>query len=273
MVNRIFSSNRAKIEVTAYAFALFVLAAAAPGIATAGRQLPKGPATVTATDGLYLRHGPSRTAEPIVVMPYQSRLRVLGAARNGYYRVRYEGTRGFAHGDWLTPVESKARPAVAKTDLYLRRGPSTSHGWITVIDEGSRVLVTGPARNGFLPVKYGKRAGWAAARYLATPNGGSVRARVRAVLTRAGLGDQWTMAERIVSCESSWNPRAENPHGPMRGLWQINWAVHAPKFAGLDWRNPAHNTRVAIKIYREAGNSWSPWSYCASTGRFGVTAG
>ena len=265
MVKRIFLPNGGKIGLIAYALALFIAGSAFVVVATASTTLPKGPATVTATDGLYLRKAPSRSADSILVMGYGSRVEILGGPRNAFYPVSFRGTRGWAHGGWLSPVAGTERPAIAKTDVYLRRGPGKNHAWITIIDQGSRVLVTGTARNGFLPVDYGQRSGWAAAQYLATPAPSGLKATVRAVLVHAGLGDQWAMADRIITCESGWNPAAENLAGPMRGLWQINWGVHADKFAGLNWKNPVHNPRVAIEVYHEAGDSWEPWQYCSAS--------
>lgn len=272
MVNRIFPAAGAKICVIAYALLLLLFAGVAQlEVAAGAAVLSPGPARVTATDGLFLRAAPSRAARPIVVMPYASRVRILGKPQNGFYPIVYSGSRGWAHGGWLAPVAAAGRPAIARTDVYLRRGPGKNHAWIAIINEGSRVLVTGAAENGFLPVEYGKESGWAAAQYLATPAPSGLKASVRAVLIRAGLGDQWAIADRIITCESAWDPAAENPNGPMRGLWQINWAVHAGRFAGLNWKNPVHNTRVAIEIFRDAGNSWEPWSYCSGAGS-GTTA-
>lgn len=207
-------------------------------------------------------------------MPYQSRVEILGAARDAFYPVRYHGVRGWAHGGWLTPVDAAGRAVIAKTDVYLRRGPGKNHAWITIIDQGSRVLVTGDARNGFLPITYSQRTGWGAAQYFASPAPAGLKAKVRALLVEAGLGEQWGVADQIITCESGWNPRAENPNGPMRGLWQINWSVHAYRFTRLNWKNPIDNTRVAIEIYRASGNSWEPWRYCSGSGSgAGVTAG
>ena len=49
------------------------------------------------------------------------------------------------------------------------------------------------------------------------------------------------------------------------GLWQINNKAHADKLARRGWtvedlRNPDKAAQIAIEVYKEAGNSFTPWS-------------
>ena len=41
------------------------------------------------------------------------------------------------------------------------------------------------------------------------------------------------------------------------GLFQIN-SIHNP--TAQDWADPVVNARMALKVYRDAGNKWVPWT-------------
>lgn len=57
--------------------------------------------------------------------------------------------------------------AVVNVDgLNLRAGPGTDTAVILVMSRGARVRVRGDGQNGFVPVTYGDRSGWAFAEYL-----------------------------------------------------------------------------------------------------------
>lgn len=70
-------------------------------------------------------------------------------------------------------------------------------------------------------------------------------------------------AVRVADCESSLNPNAVSPGGGNHGLFQIN-SVHKPMVEkmGYKWTqiyDPYVNSKVARKIFADAGNSWRPW--------------
>lgn len=81
---------------------------------------------------------------------------------------------------------------------------------------------------------------------------------VRRQLNREGMGWAWWTAQAIIYCESKWDPYARGAAGEY-GLWQVH-PIHDWRWDGRDWTDPADNTEVAIAIYRDAGNSFSPWS-------------
>ena len=67
----------------------------------------------------------------------------------------------------------------------------------------------------------------------------------------------------IAFAESGGNPKAVN-HANRNGssdygLFQIN-TVHGSLLKQGDWRDPVDNAKMALKVYRDAGNKWTPWS-------------
>lgn len=89
----------------------------------------------------------------------------------------------------------------------------------------------------------------------------NIREWVLNAVKEAGLNPK--EADKIISCESKWNPDAhqvnwDNRAGVDRGLWQIN------SFAHKDISNACSydfkcSTLAAIKIYKSRGN-WSAWT-------------
>lgn len=251
--------------------------------AGAAKAIPPGPAYTT--DRLNLREGPATTFPVITVMPFGARVEITGAPKDSFYPVTYQTLKGWAHGDWLRGPKDKPRdpepdddlkagPAWTTDRLNLRSGPGTTFSSLLVMPFGTRVTVAAiPPRNGFYRVAHEGRSGWASGDYLTndkpddTPPGGTedVQRKVRATLVAAGLGAQWPLASKIVACESSWNPNTigKDSNGYYsRGLWQINDEYHFSKWKshGWKWNNPVDNTKMAIVLYRDAGNSWKPWS-------------
>lgn len=60
---------------------------------------------VSATDGVNLRSGPGTTYGILTTAPYQKTATVLNATpSNGFYQVNYQGSVGWAHGDYWNVV-------------------------------------------------------------------------------------------------------------------------------------------------------------------------
>ena len=79
-------------------------------------------------------------------------------------------------------------------------------------------------------------------------------------LVRAGFpADEIPMGVAVARYESTFNPHPKtNP--AMRGMWQINWAVHPEVHSMGNAYDPYVNARMAYSIWKAAGSSWSPWS-------------
>ncbi|CAN5767679.1 hypothetical protein BH24ACT4_BH24ACT4_18890 [soil metagenome] len=71
-------------------------------------------------------------------------------------------------------------------------------------------------------------------------------------------------ALHVAQCESGLNPEAVSPGGGNWGLFQINRASweRTVNNMGYSWSqitDPYINSKVALHIFKSAGNSWSPW--------------
>lgn len=78
---------------------------------------------------------------------------------------------------------------------------------------------------------------------------------------------EWSLAEKIMTCESNMNPQTINERNKDgstdRGAWQLN-SVHAQRFQkmyGIKWEIGAHDpdlsTQYAKYLYDNQG--WGPW--------------
>lgn len=72
---------------------------------------------------------------------------------------------------------------------------------------------------------------------------------------------QIPMAVAVALAESSGNASATHPNNngsTDNGLWQIN-SVHSGRPGFNNVMDPLTNAKLAFAIYKDAGNSWSPW--------------
>ena len=83
-----------------------------------------------------------------------------------------------------------------------------------------------------------------------------------AMAVKAGFaGMAANIAAAIALAESSGNPDAigDLSLGVSVGLWQINLKAH-PNFTRFGLLKPQNNANAAFEVYRDAKNSFSPWS-------------
>ncbi len=140
---------------------------------------PASSATGTAyvIDGaLNLRSGPSLGNSVITVMPDGAAVSLTGEAAGGFLSVVYNGTSGWAFGDYLSaggsagPTPNQpANPGIGDTvvgsmtttdALNMRSGPGTGYTVITTVGNGNTVDILGDPQNGFYPARYGGNKGW-----------------------------------------------------------------------------------------------------------------
>lgn len=123
-------------------------------------------AVMTTTAALNLRSGPGTTYSVLLVMPNGATVNTTGATQNGFSRLTYNGTTGWASNQYLTGGSSSTTATVIDGALNLRSGPGTTYSVVTVMPDGATVTITGSLNNGFYPVRYGSLTGYAFAEYL-----------------------------------------------------------------------------------------------------------
>ena len=157
------------------------------GVATDGQT---GTAWVIA-GALNLRNGASLNNAVITVMPDGAQVTLTGEYANGFLGVTWNGTSGFAYGDYLTtsnPSPSQPAPDPGTSDdgatgsatvtepLNLRSGPSLGNAVITVMPTGATVTLTGEYGNGYLGVTWNGMSGFAHGDWLSTGGGSTAPA-------------------------------------------------------------------------------------------------
>ncbi|MGH2601886.1 MAG: SH3 domain-containing protein, partial [Dehalococcoidia bacterium] len=133
------------------------------------------------TTWLNLRTGPGTNYDVILVMEPGAYVEIVQNKQNGFYRVRYQGVSGWAALQYLDRSGGGGGDdgggddggggggggnTTVTSTLNLRSSPWGSV--ITVMPAGASVTVTGSGQNGFLPVTYNGRSGWAHSDYLDT---------------------------------------------------------------------------------------------------------
>lgn len=147
----------------------------------------ESPASTSGTrhvfDGrLNLRSGPGTSYSVISVMPDGAAVTASGTEENGFARITWNGTPGWAATQYLTatnPDNGERDPSTPEGDdtgtatttarLYLRSGPSTTYGAFTVIPDSTTIDVTGSAQGDYSQVRYDGFTGWVATIFLTTP--------------------------------------------------------------------------------------------------------
>lgn len=93
-------------------------------------------------------------------------------------------------------------------------------------------------------------------------------AQIAQLAYKAGFrGDALNIAVAVALAESGGNTNAYNPEiaagtptgSGSRGLWQIYGAAH-PEYNNDSAFDPQINAQAAYKVFREAGNRFTPWS-------------
>ena len=131
---------------------------------------------VNCNQSITLRTSPSTSASEICQIPLGAAVSFVETAKNGFYKVIYNGTTGYALASYLseTPVIIP-EPSYYYTTYYvvncnqsitLRTSPSTSASEICQIPLGAAVSFVETAKNGFYKVIYNGMTGYALASYL-----------------------------------------------------------------------------------------------------------
>jgi uncharacterized protein YraI len=234
-----------------------------------GKISPLGP--VKTTESLNLRSGPGTGYSVKRIMPAGASLKITGSYNNGYYPVRYQGTKGWAAAGYLAPVSVGPYPSIrgipkgpAKTtdSVNLRSGPSTGYSVRLVMPAGASLTVTGSYKNGFYPVRYQGQKGWASADYLAParPLPTWTEEEIIAIIYAAAreFGLDGAEMVRIARCESNLDPYNVTPPYAATGLFQFlpsTWA--STPYAHDNIFDPALNAQAAAWMWTHGRrNEW-----------------
>ena len=147
-------------------------AAGATAVLAGATQLSSASAAqqLRTLSALNLRAKPRSDARVLRVMPEGAVVTRIPGGAGRYVKVVYDGTRGYAHLDYLDDAidqgdgggEDQVIVGTGKTitDVNLRSGPSTSHSVLRVLDPNTALAVSGTVQNGFRYVTHNGLAGW-----------------------------------------------------------------------------------------------------------------
>jgi uncharacterized protein YraI len=148
----------------------------------------------SATDSVNLRAGPGTSYRVILVIPAGASLKITGSYSKGFYPIRYRGTKGWVHADYLT-MPRPLGPARTTEAVKLRAGSSTRHAVILTIPADASLRITGSMSRSFYPVRYQGIKGWVHADFLELGAKGNDTGRPPAVSRPRVLGLAHTMDE------------------------------------------------------------------------------
>ena len=149
--------------------------------ATAMTQVLTTLYVVNCNESITLRTADSTSAKEIRQIPLGAAVSFMENAANGFYKVSYNGSTGYALASYLSvdPYNHYVASTTAATDtswtgkvvrcnefITLRKTPSTKVEEITKIPLGALVTVYSGADNGFYYINYGGIEGYALASYI-----------------------------------------------------------------------------------------------------------
>ena len=149
--------------------------------ATAMTQVLTTLYVVNCNESITLRTADSTSAKEIRQIPLGAAVSFMENAANGFYKVSYNGSTGYALASYLSvdPYNHYVASTTAATDtswtgkvvrcnefITLRKIPSTKGEEITKIPLGAVVTVYSGADNGFYYINYGGIEGYALASYI-----------------------------------------------------------------------------------------------------------
>lgn len=134
------------------------------------------------TSALNLRSGAGTGYGVLLVIPGGATVSTTGTTSNGYSRVTYSGTTGWAASSYLTTGSGSTSGSGTTTSsgtssatgtgtvvdgsLNLRSGPGTSYGVLVVMPDNASVTLLGVTQAGFVKVTYNGTTGWASSTYI-----------------------------------------------------------------------------------------------------------
>lgn len=135
--------------------------------------------TVTATEGVNIRSGPS-TSKSIIGGLYRGQTITAVKTKSGWTKVRFDGDTGYISARYLIKG-SKSKKAtkisiettrLTTSRLNVRTGPSLQNGVVQVLNTGTRVKLTGNYKRGYCEIALGGKRRWISTQYLASSSNG-----------------------------------------------------------------------------------------------------
>lgn len=134
--------------------------------------LSYGAGTVTG-DGLRLREKPGTSSEVLTTLHTGTCVAVLEDARDGWYKVSYQGKTGYLSADYVevsTRLDAdlgSGRVATEGGSLNVRSGPGTENGRVMSLANNTLVKITG-IENGWYKIEHNGKTGYVSSDYLVT---------------------------------------------------------------------------------------------------------
>lgn len=149
---------------------------------------------VNCKESITLRTSPKTSASEICQIPLGASVSYVESASNGFYKVIYLGSTGYALASYLSQTKTAevySAPQTASYQTYyvvnckesitLRTSPDTSASEICQIPLGASVSYVENAKNGFYKVIYLGNTGYALVSYLSQSNSSSTNIRMQVV--------------------------------------------------------------------------------------------
>lgn len=133
---------------------------------------------VNCDEWISLRSSASTSASRLAKIPLGASCEYLSSASNGFYKVRYNGTTGYALSQYLSSQKSYSSDSAPTTTtlcvvncdewISLRSSASTSASRLAKIPLGATCEYLSSASNGFYKVRYNGTTGYALSQYLSS---------------------------------------------------------------------------------------------------------
>lgn len=130
-------------------------------------------AGVVTGDGLRLREKPNTSSEVLATLHSDTCVVVLEDARDGWYKVSYQGKTGYLSADYVSASArlyadlGNGKVTTGGGSLNVRSGPGTENSKVMSLRSNAVVKITG-IENGWYKIEHNGRTGYVSSDYLAT---------------------------------------------------------------------------------------------------------
>ncbi|MBC6696205.1 SH3 domain-containing protein [Terrisporobacter mayombei] len=130
---------------------------------------------------LNVRKGPSTSYSILGTLASGSKVEIVGTdSKTGWYKIKYKNDYGYVSNDYITiqnssndtnPPASTTTLGVTKSNLNVRKGPSTSYSILGTLTSGSKVeIVATDSKTGWYKIKYKNDYGYISNDYVTVQN-------------------------------------------------------------------------------------------------------